>query len=245
MRRLALLWLCLAAGALPAQSDWTTVQQPAVWVNAFADHAVTERVALWFDGHWRRDGLANPQQLLLRPGLQYALPSGVRLGAGYGYIATAPYGEVPSAAPLREQRIWQQATFGQRIGGIDVSHRLRWEQRWLASVQPDGDLTRFTYAQRGRYFVRAQRALGAWRTPDGPVRGFVWDEIFMPVGHADGRAKRLQNRVGAGLAFPISARQRVEVGYMHQWNRITPRETHEINHTLVLSWAWTARRQAQ
>ncbi|MBX3174071.1 MAG: DUF2490 domain-containing protein [Gemmatimonadaceae bacterium] len=243
MRRLSLLLLAASAASLRAQSDWTTVQQSAVWVNAFLDHAVSDRTALWFDGHWRRDGMAtNPQQVLLRPGVQFTLRPRLRLGAGYAYIATAPYGAAPSAAPLREHRIWQQATIAQRLGNLDISHRVRWEQRWLASVQPGGDLTPSSYAQRARYFVRAQRPLGAWRLAAGPVRGFVWDEIFVPIAHADGRAKRLQNRVGAGLAFPVSPRQRLEVGYMHQWNRITPRETHEINHTLVLSWAWTARR---
>ena len=65
------LILPLSAGA--AQS-WDNLQQGATWVNAFVDHGLTKRMAVWFDGHWRRDGLgAEPQQLLLRPGVQVTL----------------------------------------------------------------------------------------------------------------------------------------------------------------------------
>jgi hypothetical protein len=66
--------------------------------------------------------------------------------------------------------------------------------------------------------------------------------VSLEVGHSDAERVRLQNRAGLGVGIPIDARQRIDVGYMNQWNRITPRETHEINHTLVIGWVWTAGR---
>ncbi|HRN53140.1 MAG TPA: DUF2490 domain-containing protein [Gemmatimonadaceae bacterium] len=211
-----------------AQQDWQTVQQPATWANAFVDHAVSERTALWFDAHWRRMDLGGPpQQLLLRPG--------VRVGGGYAYIATAPYGESPNAAPLREHRAWQQLTLGHTALNLSLVHRLRSEQRWLAPVLGD-DLGPLRYQQRLRYFVRAQRPIAS------AAYGFAANEFFLPVGHREGEQRRLQNRAQLGIGVPLSERQRLEIGYLHQWNRITPRETHEINHTLVLSWVWVARR---
>lgn len=219
-----------------AQQDWQTVHQPATWANAFVDQAVSERTALWFDGHWRRMDLGGPpQQLLLRPGLQVTLRPGLRIGGGYAYIATAPYGESPNAAPLREHRAWQQLTLGHSALNLSLVHRLRSEQRWLAPVLGD-DLAPLRYQQRLRYFVRAQRPIGT------ATYGFAANEFFLPVGHREGAQRRLQNRAQLGIGVPLSERQRVEVGYLHQWNRITPRETHEINHTLVLSWVWVARR---
>ena len=97
-RRLIVALLLLApALTLQAQADWTTVNQEAVWVNAFVDHGLSSRTALWFDGHLRRDGLGErPQQLLLRPGFQVTVRPGLRIAAGYAYIATAPYGESPN-----------------------------------------------------------------------------------------------------------------------------------------------------
>jgi SAM-dependent methyltransferase len=234
--------LALAAAALwplraHAQADWETVQQPATWVNAFVDHAVTARTALWFDGHWRRMGLgAEPQQLLLRPGVQVTLRPGLRVGAGYAYIATAPYGESPNPRPVREHRAWQQLSLAHPLLNLALSHRLRVEQRWSAPLGVDGALGPRRYQQRLRYLIRAQRPVGA-RT-----YGFAANEFFLPVGHSEGAQRRLQNRAQLGIGLPITEHQRVEVGYLHQWNRITPRETHEFNHTLVLSWLWTARR---
>ncbi|MFN5598176.1 MAG: DUF2490 domain-containing protein, partial [Gemmatimonas sp.] len=86
-------------GALLAQ-PWTTRHQDALWVGTFVDQPISKRTALWFDGSWRRMGMgAEPQQLLVRPGLQVTLSPGVRVAAGYGYIATQPYGAFPIANP--------------------------------------------------------------------------------------------------------------------------------------------------
>jgi hypothetical protein len=244
----ALVCLPLALGAAPslqAQADWSSVHQAAVWLNAFVDHAVSPRAALWFDGHWRRDGLgAQPQQLLLRPGVQVTLRPGWRLGAGYAYIATAPYGESPNGAPLREHRAWQQLSVSGSVAGLAMSHRLRWEERWIGAVDAAGDVGPRRYQTRVRYLVRGQRALGVGAEDAGPVVGFVANEFFLPLGHSDGAERRLQNRAQIGVGVPLSARQRVELSYLHQWNRITPRTTHEMNHTVVASWIWTSSSRA-
>jgi hypothetical protein len=215
------------------------VQQPAIWLNATVDQAVTERTALWFDGHWRRMEFGRePQQVLVRPGVIVTLRPGLRVGAGYTYVATAPYGESPSALPTREHRGWQQVSVAHRAGEVGLSYRFRWEQRWLARVQEQ--LEPFTYQQRARLLARAQVPLAS--VPAGRVVGFVYDEYFLPVGHSDADQVRLQNRAGAGIGIPLDARQRIDLSYMHHWNRLTPRETHEVNHTFVVGWVWTAGR---
>lgn len=239
---LLILISLLSAAPLAAQADWSSVQQPAVWLSGFVDQAVTERTAFWFDGHWRRMGLgAEPQQVLLRPGVQVTLRPGLRAGAGYAYIATAPYGESPNANPTREHRAWQQLSLASRVADLSITQRLRWEQRWGAAVV-GGNLGDLRYQQRLRYSARAQRELRALSYEGRPLLGFVANEFFLPIGHSDGEQRRLQNRAQIGIGVPISAVQRVEIGYMHQWNRITPRSTHEFNHTMLLNWYWTARR---
>jgi len=245
MRQILLIALLVTAArsTAVAQDEWTSVNQPAVWVNTFVDQDVAPRTALWFDGHWRRDGWgADPQQLLLRPGVQVTLRQGLRAGGGYAYIATAPYGESPNAAPLREHRAWQQLSLQHNVAGIAVSQRLRTEQRWIGALGTGGELGPFVYQQRVRHLVRAQQSLGARASDAGPLLGFVANEFFLPVGHSDGAQRRLQNRAQVGVGIPLSSRQRVELSYLHQWNRITPRRTHEFNHTTMLSWVWTGRR---
>lgn len=237
----ALAFLCLLAPAtLSAQSGaWATVEQPAIWLNATVDHAISARSALWFDGHWRRMEFGRePQQVLLRPGVQITLRPGVRVGAGYTYAATAPYGDSPNPLPTREHRGWQQLSVAHRAGQLALSYRVRWEQRWLAAVQEQ--LRPFAFQQRARLLARAQLPLA--RTTEGQIVGFAYDEYFLPVGHSDAEQVRLQNRAGVGIGIPLDAHQRIDLSYMHQWNRITPRTTHEINHTFVVGWVWTSGR---
>ncbi len=239
MDRTALPLIALLAGApaLAAQtSSWPTTHQQALWVTTSIDHATTKRTSLWFDGSWRRMGIgAEPQQLLLRPGVLFTIAPGVRLGAGYTYVATAPYGELPSATPLREHRSWQHITLAHTAGPVAITHRYRWEQRWLAPVVGDetGD---FAYQQRARYMVRAQAPLASFRYDARPLTWYVQEELLMPVGH-DGAAGRFaQNRFLVGLGIPLTARQRLDIGYQNLWNALPARSANEVNHTLTFGW---------
>ncbi len=240
------LLAALSTTRLVAQSatPWQTGQQGATWLNTFVDYAITKRTAFWFDGHWRRTGLGDsPQQVLLRPGVQFTLAPGVRVAAGYAYIATAPYGEFPIAAPLREQRTWQQLLLTHRAGPATLIHRYRWEQRWLSSITGVGDdRTRgpVSYQQRARYQLRAQVPLQAITLRNRPIMAFAYDELFLPVGHGDAIGRFSQNRLGAGVGVPLGDGQRVEVGYMNLWNALPAQRANEVNHTLVFSYVWVA-----
>jgi len=251
MRRInAIAWAALVGAALctpeqgQAQStSWDTEQQTASWYGAFVDHAVSERTALWFDAQWRRMGLGGePQQLLIRPGVQRTLTPGVRVAAGYAYIATAPYGALPIADPTREHRTWQQLLLSHRAGPVSLTHRYRAEQRWIASIRDDGDRTPSAFQSRARYMVRAQGALPAVQVGSRPAFLFVWDELLLPIGHGGAIVRVGQNRLGGGVGIPIDARQRVELGYMNLWNSVPAQRANEVNHTLTLSWVWVSTR---
>lgn len=104
------------------------------------------------------------------------------------------------------------------------------------------ELSPFQYQQRARYMVRGQGELPSLRVRGRPVLGFVWDELLMPVGHADATARLAQNRIAVGVGLPIDARQRVEIGYMNLWNALSGARTNEVNHTLSVSWVWVRAR---
>lgn len=245
------LTLAASGGVLHASAPsadaqpWITRQQDAVWAGAFVDQPVTARTALWFDGSWRRMALgAEPQQMLVRPGVQFTLAPGVRVGAGYAWIATQPYGSLPIANPTREHRTWQQLILSHRAGAFAVSHRYRLEQRWTHPLLPvSGTEARdegpTTYQNRLRYMPRAQANLGALKVGGRPVIGYVWDELLMPLGGPTQTFTIGQNRASAGVGVPLSPTTRVEVGYMHLYNAFAPRRANEINHTLWLSWHYT------
>jgi hypothetical protein len=238
--------LTAAALAAPRASaqlpEWQTVEQSATWYAGFADHALTDRVQLWFDGQVRRMELASePQAMIIRPGLHYTLTPGVRVGAGYAYVTGEPYGRIPAATPTREHRTWQQALVTHVAGGVQFIHRYRWEQRWVAPVIEDvtGDAN---YQLRARYLLRVQRTVPQWRIAERPVLLFASDELFLPVGDGDPPVRLTQNRLNLGVGIPIDARQRIELGYLHFWNVHGAARVNEITHTATLSWVWILAR---
>jgi hypothetical protein len=243
---LAGLALTVMPGVVGAQ-PWVTRQQDAMWTGVFIDEPVSKRTALWFDGSWRRMDFGDrPQQLLLRPGVQFTLAPGVRVAAGYAYIATAPYGNLPAANATREQRTWQQLTLTHKGGPVTFSHRYRLEQRWVHPLltvagSDERDAGPTTYQNRLRYMPRAQANLGSLTFRARPVIGFVWDELLMPLGGPAQTFTVGQNRATAGIGIPLSARTRAEVGYMNLYNAFAARRANEVNHTLWLSWHWTGR----
>ena len=253
-RPVALVIGLLLPFAVSGAQEWVNRSQDAMWVAGIVDWPLTPKTALWFDGSWRRmDFGVRPQQLLLRSGVQYTLLPGIRVASGHAFVATAPYGALPNANPLREHRTWQQLLLAHRAGAFAFSHRYRLEQRWIrpllarvgaTSVTEDRELGPTTYQNRLRYQGRAQIEVPSLRMPAGPAVAFAWDELLMPLG---GGAQRLtigQNRATVGVGLPLTSRQRVEVGYMHLTNILAARKANEINHTLWLSWHLTGSRPA-
>jgi hypothetical protein len=184
---------------------------------------------------------AEPQQLLLRPGIIRTIAPNVRVGAGYTYAATAPYGELPAPAPTREHRLWQDLRLTATYGRVSVTQRYRWEQRWIASVT-DGATDAFAYQQRARYMVRAQAPLGARTFRARPVTWYAQEELLMPVGHGGAAGRIGQNRFLVGFGLPVAPRQRLDVGYQNLWNALPALGANEVNHVVTFSWVVTSGR---
>ncbi|MEO7522386.1 MAG: DUF2490 domain-containing protein [Gemmatimonas sp.] len=235
--------------AIAGAQDWSNRSQDAMWVGALVDQPLTSRTALWFDGSWRRMDLGlRPQQVLLRTGVQQTLAPGMRVTAGYAYVATAPYGALPIANPLREHRSWQQLMLTHRAGAFSFSHRYRLEQRWMQPLlkragATSADENRYrgptTYQNRLRFQGRAQVNIPQLTVRTRPVFAFAWDELLMPLGGDTQRITIGQNRATVGIGIPFNSGQRVEVGYMNLYNAFAARRANEINNTLWLSWHFT------
>ena len=70
------------------------------WFVYAGDHPVAGRWGLHLEAQFRRhDGGVQPQQLLLRPALNYQLNSRIALSAGYAYVTVEP--SLPSRIVLR------------------------------------------------------------------------------------------------------------------------------------------------
>jgi hypothetical protein len=205
------------------------------WYMYFGDHPLgNSKWGVHLEGQWRRhDVITKWQQLLLRPGINYQLNPTVMLTAGYGFIRSYPYGDFPAARTSTEHRIWQQAWLRYRTGNLAWSTRLRFENRFLGSVD-----------ETGKEFYRYENRFRGWQQIRVPIRGrtyfTAYDEVWFYVKPYVSNSAFDQNRAYAALGFNIDKDWRFEAGYMNQAVLQRSGRVLESNHTLMFSIFSTA-----
>nr|WP_236011127.1 MULTISPECIES: DUF2490 domain-containing protein [Olleya] len=158
------------------------------------------------------DAVGDLEQLLLRTGLGYNLTeNNNNLLLGYGYILSENYvGDTDKKVSVNEHRIFQQFTTKQKIGSIGLSHRYRFEQRF---VEED-------FKMRFRYFLGLKVPLQ--NKPDGnnPLYLSAYNEIFLNTKTSIFD----RNRLYGGLGYQFSKQLRLELGYMNQFFETSSRD---------------------
>lgn len=199
-------WAATSAGAAAQTRD-----DAGLWLAAFGNGPFAAReespLRWWFDGQSRfLDDAGGFSQLLLRPGLGYAVRDNHTLWYGYAYIRTD---SVSPGDGFDEHRMWQQWMYTPSVDDWSFVHRSRLEQRWVETGRDVG--------HRFRQFARAQ-----YRLTDTPQWSLIaWDEAFFHLTDTDwgARAGFDQNRAFLGVGFKPTpeARFRFEVGYLNQF----------------------------
>ncbi|WP_290699025.1 DUF2490 domain-containing protein [Lacinutrix sp.] len=151
------------------------------------------------------DAIGDLEQLLLRTGIGYNLTeNNNNLLLGYGYILSENYiGETDEKVSVNEHRIFQQFTTKQKIGKVGLSHRYRFEQRF---VEDD-------FRMRLRYFLGINIPLQYKEDGKNPLYLSAYNEIFLNTESSVFD----RNRVYGGLGYKFSNALRMELGYMNQF----------------------------
>ena len=133
--------MLLLAGTVSAQ-DQGRISDPNfhAWYMYFGDHHFGDGPwGLHFDVQLRRQGVAEKwQQLLLRPGINHDLTDTLQVSFGYAFIRKYPYGDFPAPFVTPEHLIWEQLILRQPSGGVGLTQRFRFEQRWVGIKVDDG-----------------------------------------------------------------------------------------------------------
>ena len=145
----------LVALALPAAvraQERTVDNNFHGWLNYYGDHPIgNSKWGVHLEGQWRRhDGFAKWQQLLLRPGVNYEVNRILMLTGGYAFIRAYPYGDHPAPARTDEHRLWEQAWLRYRTGKVAWSTRLRFENRFLQTIDAVSANSSYRYENRFR-----------------------------------------------------------------------------------------------
>ncbi len=151
------------------------------------------------------------EQLLLRGGLTYRpKDAGILFTLGYAHITTGEYDS--SDIESTENRIYQEALFPQKIGGIFyLRHRFRYEQRWVE----DQD-----FRTRYRYNLFIDVPLNSKVIDKKTLYFAFYNELFIngqrDIG--DGRTVELfdRKRTYGALGYAIKKNLKVQFGLMRQ-----------------------------
>lgn len=144
------------------------------------------------------DAVGDLEQLLLRTGLGYTFNDNKNnILLGYGYILSENYvGNTNEKVSVNEHRIFQQFTSKQKIGSVKLSHRYRFEQRFVES----------DYKMRFRYFLGVNVPLST------KYYASAYNEIFIN----SKSAVFDRNRIYGGIGYHLNKNTRLEFGYMNQ-----------------------------
>jgi len=150
------------------------------------------------------DAIGDLEQLLLRTGLGYNLSeNNHNLLLGYGYILSQNYiADTQNKMDVNEHRIFQQFTSKQNIGSVSLSHRYRFEQRFVES----------DFKMRLRYFLAFKVPIIKTETSPSKLYLSAYNEVFLNT-ESDVFDR---NRVYGGLGFQLNNNVRIEAGYMSQ-----------------------------
>lgn len=229
------LTTCLLAITLLAEMNATA--QPIrtydnnnnVWLMYFGTHALSSKWSLHTEVQLRRHNfIADPQQLLLRTGINYNLSPRAMVTLGYAFVETYPYGDYPAATAFPEHRIYEQLLLKDQHGIAALQHRFRLEQRWITFANQPGA----TYLNRVRYMFRSNFALSGKTIDKGELYIGWYDEIFINFGKNVARNVYDQNRFYLALGYKITNTSSLELGYMNQNVAQRNGNIFENNHTL-------------
>lgn len=228
-----------------AQTSRINTTNSIGWFNYFGTIKISSRFSLHTEYQWRRDDyIINWQQSLLRTGINYQAGKQVLLRAGYGWIETFAYGDIPLNAAGRdftEHRIYEMVQLSSAVGRTEWNHRWMLEQRWVGKYNgPDSDKEdEFPLLHRLRYMARVQLPLKGQTMADHTPYLALYDEIFIGFGENVNANVFDQNRLGILFGYKLNQHIRAEGGYLQQivqyGRQINGKNIFQYNHGLIIN----------
>ena len=221
--------ICFTGHISYAQNTRITNKNTIGWYAYTGTFKINKNWGIHTEYQWRRDNIISDwQQSLLRTGINYQVNPKLSLRAGYAWIETYNYGDIPINSfgkQFTEHRAYQMVTVSDKIGKVELNHRFMLEQRWIgryanASLTKEDD---YFFVNRLRYMYRMQIPLKGKIITDKTPYAAVYDEIFIGFGKNVNENVFDQNRLGLLLGYRFTSTIRVEGGFISQIVQL-PRE---------------------
>lgn len=241
-----LFWVVIGGiHTIYAQNTRLNDENSIGWYNYFGNFRLSNKWGIASEYQWRRSSfISEPQQGLIRLGINYQIQPKIQLRVGYALIETAPYGEIPInglGKDFTEHRAFQMATINDNVGRIELSHRFMLEQRWVgrysnAALSVEDE---FPLLNRLRYMFRMQVPLKGKIIADKTPYLAVYDEILIGFGKNVNENIFDQNRIGLLLGYRFNKNLRLEAGYLNQilqlGREVNARNVFQRNNGIILN----------
>jgi hypothetical protein len=240
------LFFCLIANSnVFSQNNRLNTNGTIGWYNYFGTFKLNEKFGLHTEYQFRRDNVITDwQQSLLRVGVNYNLNPRVQFRAGYAWIETFNYGEIPIngfGKDFTEHRLFQMVQLSHKEGIIDLSHRFMLEQRFVgryssSTIEREDE---FPLLHRLRYMFRLQVPLKGKAIIDKTPYVALYDEIFIGFGKNVNANVFDQNRLGLLVGYRFNKNIRVEGGYLNQiiqfGRQMNGQNIFQYNHGIIIN----------
>lgn len=246
----SLLGVVLLLFSLQSKAERLKDRNTIGWYGTYNTIHVNEKVSLYLEYQWRRDNLVTDwQQLFTRGGIQYHFSKDISVMAGYAYALTYSYGDYHAGShPIPEHRIFEQISWNDEQGRVDLNHRIRLEQRYLGKINQDleeAEVHGWNYVNRVRYQLRASVPVNNKEMTDDTWYAAAYDELFIGFGKTVNQNIFDQNRIGILAGYQFNRNWRAEAGYLNviqqQGALVDSREVVQYNNGVIVNFYFTLR----
>ncbi|MDH5475253.1 MAG: DUF2490 domain-containing protein, partial [Cyclobacteriaceae bacterium] len=186
-----------------------------LWSTIYGNLKINEKWGTDLELHFRTANMgSDKQQILVRPSIYYMLNKNLSFNIGYTHIETYPYGEQAIAFQTPENNIWAQILLKQNISKINISHRYRYESRWIGNIALLNGieyLEKYTHRNRFRYRLSLSRTI---KTSKFSIK--IFNELFINFDDEIVKNPLDQYWFFAGINYKINKIFGAGIGYMWQ-----------------------------
>jgi hypothetical protein len=205
------LSIFLIMGGIPLASlaQHNTSHTNMVWVGYYNTFSINKNWSLLTDAQIRtREWTRNWSQMLVRSGLNYRINDRLSITGGFAFFKNAQYAD---KRPIfkNEFRPWQELVYQSKLKMVNLTQRLRGEQRFQQQVINDQKTQTSQFFFRLRYRFEAQLPLQS-----NKLAFLVADEIMVNPGYIHNALFFDQNRSFAGLNIKLQANTALQLQYV-------------------------------
>ena len=160
----------------------------------------------------RTNFLEDWEQFIVRPSFQLKIEKGLTAAIGYSYVDNYSYSDFSAPVHIHEDNLWQQLYVSQNFNKLNLSQRIRFEERFKERLGVDDENQLFilnpVYSGRLRY-----RFIVTYPIYKKKLSILTYDEVFLDFKKDWLPQEFTQNRFYIGLRFRESEKITIKSGY--------------------------------